>query len=129
MLPNGPKLPRGRDAENIAHRIVHKQIRANIVYYICIYFNTRNQPFTIERHYLPQIMLNKCSGCRICELACSYHHSNHKYFNPKISSLTVERNNERGTITVRVEPTCDHCINETQQLCVKYCSYGALFED
>lgn len=37
-----------------------------------------------------------CTGCRSCELACSYHHR--KIFSPSISSISVRRNTIGGRI-------------------------------
>lgn len=68
--------------------------------------------------------ITKCQGCRACELACSFHHSGHKLFNPAISSTKVSRDNDDGKITISVDSTCDYCAGEEQALCVKYCSYG-----
>ena len=72
-----------------------------------------------------------CSGCRACELACSYHHS--KKFGPKLSSIKVVRYVDTGKkkiIIYRDElgsyPSCDECINENFPLCVKYCTSNAL---
>lgn len=67
----------------------------------------------------------RCKGCRICELACSFHHSGHKAFSPSISSTRVSRDNDTARITLSVDSTCDLCSGEEQALCVKYCAYGA----
>ena len=77
---------------------------------------------------LQKILLDndKCHTCRACELSCSYHKSAHKFFNPRISSTRVSRNNENGKITIYIDSNCDLCMKETQPLCVKYCAYGAL---
>jgi len=78
---------------------------------------------------------NKCTGCRTCEIACSYHHK--KVFNPKIASLEVQRNEVDGTMSVmlyrqlpqeikRLRLPCDACIGEPEPFCVKYCPTGAI---
>jgi Fe-S-cluster-containing hydrogenase component 2 len=36
----------------------------------------------------------KCSGCRYCELVCSYHHN--KVFNPSLSRITVFKKDSQG---------------------------------
>ena len=68
---------------------------------------------------------SRCKGCRACELACSFHHSGHKSFNPAISCTRVSRDNDTARITLSVDSTCDLCIGEERPLCVKYCAYGA----
>lgn len=68
---------------------------------------------------------SRCKGCRACELACSFHHSGHKSFNPANSSTRVSRDNDTARITLSVDSTCDLCAGEERPLCVKYCAYGA----
>jgi len=76
---------------------------------------------------LPRILLDPeaCTGCRTCELACSFHHSNHRFFSPALSSTRVSRDNDTGEITMSIDSTCDACSNEAAPLCVRYCAYGA----
>lgn len=65
------------------------------------------------------IDLDKCHGCRTCELACSYHF--HELFNPELSSIRVFRDSKNGEVILSISSTCDYCGN-----CVEYCSFGAL---
>lgn len=65
-----------------------------------------------------------CYGCRLCELACSFHHE--RVFSPDKSSIEVFRDNEQGKATLSIDDTCDQCNEETQPLCVTYCLYQAL---
>lgn len=69
----------------------------------------------------------KCKGCLRCELACSYHKSGHKLFNPMLSSTKVLRNNENKEITMIIDENCDLCDSEDKNfpLCAKYCVFGA----
>lgn len=73
------------------------------------------------------ILLNpsRCQGCRICEAACGFHHSEHKAFDPSRSSTFISRDNDTAVITMNVDSTCDLCDGEEFALCVKYCAYGA----
>lgn len=66
-----------------------------------------------------------CRGCLRCELACSFHHSGHREFNPEISSTRILRNNENKEITMALDDTCDQCENEDMLLCVNACVFGA----
>lgn len=74
-----------------------------------------------------QLWLNpkKCKGCLRCELACSFHKSGHKFFNPELSSTAVFRNSETKEITMQIDESCDFCEKENFPLCVKYCDFGA----
>ena len=67
----------------------------------------------------------KCTGCLRCELACSFHKSGHKFFNPEISSTKITRNNDNKEIIMSIDDTCDFCIDEDIPLCVKHCVFGA----
>jgi Fe-S-cluster-containing dehydrogenase component len=69
----------------------------------------------------------KCKGCLRCELACSFHKSGHKLFNPALSSTRVLRDNDNKEITMIIDESCDFCQNEDEDLslCVKYCVFGA----
>ena len=65
-----------------------------------------------------------CTGCRICELACSFHRKG--VFSPELSSMKISRNNLTGKISWTIDSTCDLCRGEPQPLCVEYCIYEAL---
>jgi carbon-monoxide dehydrogenase iron sulfur subunit len=65
-----------------------------------------------------------CDGCRICELACSFHHN--KVFSPEVSDIKVIRNNRTADFKWFIGPGCDLCEGEPQPLCVKYCPDEAL---
>ena len=68
--------------------------------------------------------LEKCYGCRTCELACSFHHQ--RVFAPELSSIKISKSNYTGKIEWRIDSSCDSCVKEELPLCVKFCSYGAL---
>lgn len=70
---------------------------------------------------------NSCTGCRTCEIACSYHHQ--KVFQPSIASIEIGE--IMGTlkcgITFYLENAdghlaCDRCKGEDKPLCIKYCN-------
>ena len=67
-----------------------------------------------------------CYGCRMCELACSFHHK--RAFSPELSSIKVLTCMRTGEISWSIDSTCDFCEGEEQLLCEKYCLYGALKE-
>lgn len=73
------------------------------------------------------ILLNpeRCKGCRICEVACGFHHTGHKAFDPSRSSTHISRDNDTAVITMTIDSACDNCNDEETPLCVKYCAYGA----
>ncbi|KJS82588.1 MAG: hypothetical protein JM58_14625 [Peptococcaceae bacterium BICA1-8] len=66
----------------------------------------------------------KCTGCRICELVCSFHHSG--TFAPSLSSIQVSRKKITGEIklafyntTKDAHPACNCTLN--QEKCIEYC--------
>ena len=67
-----------------------------------------------------------CSGCRACELICSFHHKG--TFSRGNSSVYVRRNERKGIFEITVEgpPTCDLCKDEKYPMCVQFCSREAL---
>lgn len=74
------------------------------------------------------VNITKCTGCRACEMACSFHHA--KKFSPTFSSIEVFRNEEKGLFKIEIYTkgplACDLCKDENEPLCIKYCSAKAL---
>jgi Fe-S-cluster-containing dehydrogenase component len=68
--------------------------------------------------------LQRCTGCRACELACSWHSA--RCFQPERSHIRVFRDNRRGEIQVVLSSTCDRCAGEKFPLCVRFCAPEAL---
>ena len=66
----------------------------------------------------------RCTVCRSCELACSYHFN--KEFNPKKSQIRILFDPKSAFLSIIQEDGCDLCQNEKSPLCVKYCVRGAL---
>jgi len=66
-----------------------------------------------------------CRGCLRCELACSFHKSKHKTFNPSLTSTRVARSNMTKRIQLAIDNNCDYCPDEDIPLCVKACVFGA----
>jgi len=62
---------------------------------------------------------DRCTGCRVCELACSLAH--HGENNPKKSNVQVLRNAEFDVNIPAVSMDCDAC-----GTCVEWCLPGAL---
>ena len=65
-----------------------------------------------------------CNACRMCELACSFHHRG--VFAPHDSSVKVSVDFKEGKIQLSTDDTCDLCPREPQPCCVQYCLTGAL---
>lgn len=72
--------------------------------------------------------LEACTGCLICEMACSFHHI-HKYSRSH-SSIKVNKsifNPKKGAqITIFYDKAkwnfvCDLCSNEESPLCIHFC--------
>lgn len=62
----------------------------------------------------------KCTGCRICEMICSFQNSNGNTFNPCQSNIRIIKTEERG---VDLPVLCLHC---QDPLCVDICPMGAI---
>ena len=73
-----------------------------------------------------KLVLNSeaCNACRMCELACSFHHQ--RVFAPHGASVKVSSDFKEGKIQLTIDSTCDLCPKEPQPLCVQYCMTGAL---
>jgi len=81
--------------------------------------------------YKAVIHPERCTGCRSCVLACSFHHA--RLFSPSISSIWVYRDLEKGRMTITLYDRksgthlpCDGCEGEQEPLCVKYCDTKAI---
>ena len=68
----------------------------------------------------------KCTGCRTCELACSFHHA--KAFQPGISSIVITpfKNSLNHALTFYRESAdnriaCDMCKGLDKPLCLVFC--------
>jgi Fe-S-cluster-containing hydrogenase component 2 len=73
----------------------------------------------------------RCNGCRICELACSFHFL--CSFDREISAIEVRRHESEGRFMIFINTktqgrrnVCDSCTGEEKPLCVKYCTAEAL---
>ncbi|MHA1951767.1 MAG: 4Fe-4S dicluster domain-containing protein [Candidatus Thorarchaeota archaeon] len=74
-----------------------------------------------ERQLLKNILaidINKCTGCRNCELACSAVHTN--TFNPKRSRIQVLKDEDKNLVLPMV------CLQCEVPLCEQACPNGAL---
>ena len=60
--------------------------------------------------------IDNCSGCRICELACSM--ENHGEYNPQKSLIRILRQRE---LDVNIPTLAMQCIDESCQKCVEFC--------
>ena len=67
-----------------------------------------------------------CTGCRTCELICTYHHKG--MFGRNASSIKVSSDEKGATFKISIkkdgEFVCDLC--EGKPLCSKYCFSKAI---
>ncbi len=68
--------------------------------------------------------LQSCTGCRACELACSWHQV--RLCHPERAHIHVYRDDRAGEIRVVLDSTCDRCASEEYPQCVKFCAPEAL---
>ena len=77
-----------------------------------------------------KISPDKCTGCKACLIACSYHH--YGYFSKNKGSIALIEDDKFLLRPIifhyddGVHKICDFCINEKEPLCVKFCKSGAL---
>ncbi len=68
-----------------------------------------------------------CTGCLICEMACSFHHVlRYSRSNSSIRvNISVFNPEEGARITIYYEKenqlVCDLCIGEVSPLCIRFC--------
>jgi anaerobic carbon-monoxide dehydrogenase iron sulfur subunit len=63
----------------------------------------------------------KCTGCRTCEMACSFNKT--KSFNPQKAAVTVFQYDEAA---ISVPVMCMQC---EEPSCMKVCTVGAIYRD
>ena len=64
---------------------------------------------------------DKCTGCRLCELACSFHKTN--FFRPSASLIRIKLDTKHGIAAPQVCLQCETC------LCIEACEEGAIRKD
>jgi NAD-dependent dihydropyrimidine dehydrogenase PreA subunit len=60
-----------------------------------------------------------CSGCSICELACSFHNGPDRSFRPSAAHLRAVRTEGLNRFRIEFSPDCNGC-----GLCAAHCGYG-----
>ncbi|MCW4032631.1 MAG: hypothetical protein NWF08_04490 [Candidatus Bathyarchaeota archaeon] len=65
-----------------------------------------------------------CTGCRSCEIACSY--GKLGIHQPSKSLIKVYFDVESNGMDISINNECNLCKGKDEPLCIKYCSAGAL---
>jgi len=78
------------------------------------------------RRLMDSVRLDRCTGCRSCEIACSFHHT--RSFDPAKSSIQVRLDKNTGVVSIDFDSTCDACSNEKEPLCSLFCPRSVLLE-
>ena len=71
-----------------------------------------------------EINIPLCTGCRACELACSFYLK--EVCDPAISKIKIIRDNETGEVFCDLPLSCPECSFEGESPCVSSCGIGAL---
>ena len=66
----------------------------------------------------------RCTGCRACEIACSFHHN--RSFNPLQASVRASLNRRTGEVDLYFTTTCDLCEPQEVPSCISACAPKAL---
>jgi Fe-S-cluster-containing dehydrogenase component len=74
----------------------------------------------VAKHVITDI--TKCTGCRMCELACSMHHEG--VFNPSKARIKVHLIGLPEVPVPVLKKECNYCAGDPT--CVKYCVTGAV---
>jgi ferredoxin len=109
-------------------------IDAKIIIRLAVTISARKDwtraPLSSNSVHRISIVPELCTGCRACELVCSYHHEG--VFSRRSSSIRVKKVERRGEVEITVgdvdfrRPSCDLCRGERIPLCVRFCAPGAL---
>lgn len=68
--------------------------------------------------------INQCSGCRMCEMICSFVHTGQ--FQPHKSFIKIYKIEDKGLDIPVIGKDCDLCEGEGYPQCVRYCPAVAL---
>ncbi len=79
----------------------------------------------MEYNYTIQVNEKACTGCKACQLACSFHRSG--CLDLEDACLRIERDGCGSRITATfLAEFCDMCPEETVPYCIKFCAADAL---
>lgn len=81
---------------------------------------------TLEKHLTETIYFEpkKCSGCRACELACSFRLN--KKFSLEGAAIAIYYECIKGASGMKLKNNCDLCSELRTPMCIEFCSTGAL---
>lgn len=65
-----------------------------------------------------------CTGCRACELACSFYLEG--VCDPTISKIKITRDNETAEVFCELPLSCQECSFQAEPPCIHACGIGAL---
>ena len=71
-----------------------------------------------------KMMDSKCTGCRSCQVACSF--NLYQVCDPSTARIKVTRSHETGEVAVDLSSPCTGCDPEDKPPCVTACRFGAL---
>jgi len=75
--------------------------------------------------YKVEIDNAKCTGCKLCQMVCSYHQTG--FFTLERSCIRISIDNGTGSIQTTIDPECcDMCPEDDLPLCMKFCPPRAI---
>jgi Pyruvate/2-oxoacid:ferredoxin oxidoreductase delta subunit len=80
----------------------------------------RKKVFTVK--WKINISEENCTGCRICQMICSW--ANEGGFYPSRSLITIENSDNEAHFGIRIDNGCKNC-----GLCATYCTSKALVKE
>ncbi len=77
------------------------------------------------------LLPDRCTACRICEMACSFHHEG--LYRPAVSSIEIRKQADQGRVEILIHNQggglrlgCDGCSGESLPQCIKWCPVEAI---
>ena len=68
----------------------------------------------------------KCSGCYLCALACSFYTTPERQFNLSTAMIRIERVDKENKFRPVLSEVCLNCVSHK---CMDFCTFGVLTDE